>query len=126
SKKEIAQIEKKAHEIAKASGKNRSSVEYRRLYLSHKIKNTYSFEKDLASVSAKDAKAMWKIKISNENLNEHHTEAFNYVENYWKNLIRKTPSHTEGSIIPLPYEFVVANSTRFDEMYYWDTYFGMQ
>ncbi len=123
---ELEEMRLKAKEHASAQGHEPSSSDYRRAYLKYLIENTYSFEKDLKASPTTDALAKWKIKIEHQELNAYHEEAFHYVENYWKNLVRETPEETNGSIIPLPYEFVVANDSRFDEMYYWDTYFGMQ
>lgn len=123
---ELDHITRQAHEIASSVSEDISSLTYRRAYLKHVIEKSYSFEKDLLPQDIPAAQAQWSVKVSHPDLNTHHESAFDYVENYWKNLIRKTPEQTSGSIIPLPYEFVVANASRFDEMYYWDTYFGMQ
>ncbi len=126
SRQEIATIKEQAIDSAHASGFPEGSDEFRRIYLKEFIEKTYSFEKDLRPSGALDARAKWTLQVSHPDLNNRHQEAFDYVENYWKNLVRETPDQTNGSIIPLPYEFVVANDSRFDEMYYWDTYFGMQ
>ena len=99
----------------------------RRDYLRKYIEARYDFTPDLRA----SKKTLKKIEIkqpnfNHEGLNEYHEAAYDYVQDYWKNLVRVTPTETKGSILPLPFEFVVANPTRFDEMYYWDTYFGMK
>jgi alpha,alpha-trehalase len=45
------------------------------------------------------------------------------IETLW-NVLTRQPSRTEGSLIPLPYPYVVPGG-RFGEIYYWDSYFTM-
>ncbi|MAF78926.1 MAG: hypothetical protein CME60_12250 [Halobacteriovoraceae bacterium] len=123
---ELVKLKREAQVHAKREVIDENSDDFRRAYLKFWIENRYTFEKDLIPADSEDAKVMWSLKLTDPRLIHENNEAFDYVESYWKNLIRETPEQTTGSIVPLPYEFVVANSTRFDEMYYWDTYFGMQ
>lgn len=58
-----------------------------------------------------------KNKVPNEYL-----DAANHIVINWANLIRKTPEKTKSSLIPLPNPYVVPGG-RFDEIYYWDSYF---
>ncbi len=114
-------------EIVELKRSSKAKSSNRREYLKNYIEGRYTFEADLRP----SQKPLKKEKIAipsydTEGLNEFHREAYSYVQNYWENLVRVTPTQTKGSILPLPYEFVVANPTRFDEMYYWDTYFGMK
>ncbi len=44
-----------------------------------------------------------------------------HLEDLWKNLTRK-PAQSEGSFIELPFPYIVPGG-RFQEMYYWDSYF---
>ena len=46
-----------------------------------------------------------------------------HIENLWKELVRKDTA-TKGSLIALPYSYIVPGG-RFNEMYYWDSYFTM-
>ena len=46
-----------------------------------------------------------------------------HLEDLWKNLTRK-PAEAKGSLIELPFPYVVPGG-RFQEMYYWDSYFTM-
>jgi alpha,alpha-trehalase len=53
-----------------------------------------------------------------------------YIDNYWKKLIRKNPKD-DGSLIGLPKPYLVPASEEghdfdFDELYYWDSYFMIQ
>ena len=45
------------------------------------------------------------------------------IESLWDVLTRK-PDNTIGSLIPLPYSYIVPGG-RFGEIYYWDSYFTM-
>ena len=47
-----------------------------------------------------------------------------HIDSLWKVLTRQTSSDREGSLIPLPYAYVVPGG-RFREVYYWDSYFTM-
>jgi alpha,alpha-trehalase len=51
--------------------------------------------------------------------------AENHILRLWEHLTKKTPENTHSSTyIPLPHEFVVPGG-RFQEIYYWDSYFTM-
>ncbi len=49
-----------------------------------------------------------------------------HIKNLWPSLFRKgAQAHIEGSsLIPIPFDYVVPGG-RFNEMYYWDSYFTM-
>ena len=48
-----------------------------------------------------------------------------HIEFLWDVLMRKADAHIEGSsLIPLPYPYIVPGG-RFNEIYYWDSYFTM-
>ena len=114
-------------EIERLKSEARATSSNRREYLKKYIEGRYTFSADLKSSSKKLKRINTPTPDFEHNgLNEYHDKAYDYVQNYWENLVRVTPLESKGSILPLPYEFVVANPTRFDEMYYWDTYFGMK
>lgn len=46
-----------------------------------------------------------------------------HIENLWEQLVRKD-TETEGSLIELPHPYIVPGG-RFNEMYYWDSYFTL-
>ena len=46
-----------------------------------------------------------------------------HLEKVWEALTRQ-PEETNGSVIPLPYPYIVPGG-RFGEIYYWDSYFTM-
>lgn len=48
---------------------------------------------------------------------------FATIERTWKRLVKLTPVRSEGSLIPLPHPVIIPGS-RFQESYYWDSYFG--
>jgi alpha,alpha-trehalase len=48
-----------------------------------------------------------------------------HLHNLWPHLTREKDAHIEGSsLIPLPYPYIVPGG-RFNEIYYWDSYFTM-
>ncbi|MCR9205909.1 MAG: alpha,alpha-trehalase, partial [Halobacteriovoraceae bacterium] len=96
-----------------------------RVFLKDLAEKLYDFEKDLLSVKLKPKGAIPDPNYDFPGLGKNHKGAYDYVQSYWSSLVKKTPKTTKGSILPLPFEFPVANATRFDEMYYWDTYFGL-
>ncbi|MGB4960766.1 MAG: trehalase family glycosidase, partial [Saprospiraceae bacterium] len=49
----------------------------------------------------------------------------NHLHDLWDHLLRQADQHIEGStLIPLPYPYIVPGG-RFNEIYYWDSYFTM-
>lgn len=47
----------------------------------------------------------------------------NYINSYWPRIMREN-THDRGTLIGLPYPYVVpSDSEMFQEMYYWDSYF---
>lgn len=113
-----------SREIAKREGLDQ--VEEERLFLKEVVNKLYDFDKDLLEVKLRPTGVISRPNFSYPGLGNNHKQAYEYVQGYWSSLVKKTPKETQGSILPLPYEFPVANATRFDEMYYWDTYFGLQ
>lgn len=57
------------------------------------------------------------FKTNNSDLRQH-------IDTLWKVLARKADTATVGSLIPLPYPYIVPGG-RFREVYYWDSYFTM-
>ena len=47
------------------------------------------------------------------------------IEKLWELLTRKPDAESGGTLIPLPYSYIVPGG-RFGEIYYWDSYFTMQ
>lgn len=126
STQEELDIIDEAKRLADDSGFEPGTPEHRRVYLKHSIEKRFRFDKDLISIDPHLYPKKWSINITDSELHPNTEAAFDYVEQTWQTLIKRTPTDPNGSVLPLPYEFVVANATRFDEMYYWDTYFGMQ
>jgi hypothetical protein len=63
----------------------------------------------------------WSVSTSSPDLNS----AFAYVESEWQNLVRGSPIHSDGSLLVTP-DPVLVPAGRFQEIYYWDTYFGVK
>ena len=47
-----------------------------------------------------------------------------HIERLWEVLTREADSQSQGTLIPLPYPYIVPGG-RFGEIYYWDSYFTM-
>jgi alpha,alpha-trehalase len=63
------------------------------------------------------------VPHSNSYTSDRNKTVSENVETLWSVLTRQ-PDKTEGSLIPLPYPYVVPGG-RFGEIYYWDSYFTM-
>jgi len=65
------------------------------------------------------------------NLNDDDVRyARSYIKDYWHNIIRYHP-HDEGSLIGLPFQYLVPSFAEghefdYDELYYWDSFFMVQ
>lgn len=57
------------------------------------------------------------------NINDTFPPVTEHIENLWGRLVR-TDTPTAGSLIGLPHPYIVPGG-RFNEMYYWDSYFTM-
>ena len=53
----------------------------------------------------------------------NHATAIDHLNALWDVLTRK-PDEAKGSLLPLPYSYIVPGG-RFGEVYYWDSYFTM-
>lgn len=60
--------------------------------------------------------------IKLDGIPEKYRKSFLHIVQNWKNLVRKTPTETKSSLIPLPKNYIVPGG-RFRELYYWDSYF---
>ncbi|MEN9697034.1 MAG: alpha,alpha-trehalase TreF [Bacteroidota bacterium] len=47
-----------------------------------------------------------------------------HIEKLWSVLLRQPDGKSEGTLLPLPYPYIVPGG-RFGEIYYWDSYFTM-
>jgi alpha,alpha-trehalase len=56
---------------------------------------------------------------------DSHQDVRDYIRRTWSALRRPPDKAGPGSLLPLPYPYVVPGG-RFSEIYYWDTYFTMQ
>jgi alpha,alpha-trehalase len=64
------------------------------------------------------------IPQSQQSYRSDSTNINNHISLLWNALTRKPDSATTGTLIPLPYSYVVPGG-RFREIYYWDSYFTM-
>ena len=112
----------KASEATKIFNSSKETSElYEKVFLRHYIENVFNFSDDLITIK-NNYKPKWKISTGVKKIDD----TFNYIESYWHKLIRKTDNKSNSSILVLPYEFVVPNEARFDELYYWDSFFGIE
>lgn len=57
-------------------------------------------------------------------LNDDIKETIMYIHNHWQELIKKSPVVSNGELLRLPHPYVVPGG-RFQELFYWDSYFTM-
>ncbi|MBF0298276.1 MAG: hypothetical protein HQK51_06125 [Oligoflexia bacterium] len=92
----------------------------RKAYLNFYISNTYDFTQELRSAHNL-VYPKWSIHTQDKNLKK----TFNYIENNWNNLVKETSPHQNSSLLKTPYPVIIP-AGRFQEPYYWDSYFGVK
>ena len=85
----------------------------------HLINNLYVYNPELLPVV--DSSLNKNLKLTEES----HQNTFDHIERTWSVLIRRTPKATKSSLLPLPNPFLIPGS-RFQEGYYWDTFFTFE
>ncbi len=53
-----------------------------------------------------------------------HKATFDYIEATWEKLVKLTPAKTRSTLIPVPNPVLIPGA-RFQEAYYWDSYFAV-
>lgn len=99
---------------------NCSKTEERKIFLKNYIERVYYHKGELVYFVDPLTYPAWKITGSRD-----ISEAFDYVESLWHKLIRINPIASEGSLLLSPYPIAIP-AGRFEEAYYWDTYFGIE
>ena len=66
----------------------------------------------------------FEMPISKEDMAaaNKHSDVLRYIETLWSQLTRTPDTEQQDSLIPLPNPYIVPGG-RFQEIYYWDTYF---
>ena len=64
------------------------------------------------------------VERGNSYTSDTHKPVAENIEKLW-NLLTREPEEGKGTLIPLPYSYIVPGG-RFGEIYYWDSYFTMQ
>lgn len=82
------------------------------------VSQLYDYKKELLPVSDPLVEARYTTKHSK------HKATLEHIERKWSELFRKTPAKTASTLIPLPSAVLIPGS-RFQEAYYWDTFFAM-
>ncbi len=119
TKKELRAAESRARETALTKGPPKS-LPYRQAFLKSYIESTYDFSSELVEVPGLE-KPRWRINTGNAALDR----AFAFTEEAWGKLLRVTKPKAGGSLLGLPYPQLVPGG-RFQEGYYWDTYFAIK
>lgn len=94
----------------------------RKAFLHEYIDGVYTFGNELEPLDG-IVSPKWKLK-PRTSADASLVGAFDYTEETLAKLVRKTPEHSDGSLLPNPYPFAIP-AGRFQEAYYWDSYFGM-
>jgi alpha,alpha-trehalase len=81
------------------------------------IESLYEHKNELLPVSHPDLNPNWTLSQT------IHRATFDHIESMWSVLVRRTPPKTESSLIPLPHPLMIPGA-RFQEGYYWDTFFA--
>lgn len=89
------------------------------------INDQYLQEKNAAGFNLKDFvhKHFDLPKAFGDNFQKHTSTIEEHIYQLW-NVLTRQPDEASGSLIPLPYPYVVPGG-RFGEVYYWDSYFTM-
>lgn len=95
--------------------------DYRSFFLKNYIDQAYEFKSNLIAVEHEEAKPRWKLVHNDQAL----SDAFAYTEAHWQKLLRHHSHLIMGSLLASPYPFLMP-AGRFEEPYYWDTYFGVE
>lgn len=106
-----AQIERRASEIHTENGES-SAIRFR-------IQNLYISKSELLAAPSHLVQPRWTLPASSA-----HRNTIDYIERTWEKLARLTPAKTTSSLIPLPFPVMIPGA-RFQEAYYWDSYFAV-
>jgi alpha,alpha-trehalase len=93
-----------------------SSEEILSKYETEKNKNNFSLLNFIESNFILPVETITEYTSDNKPIEQHLHELWNVLE--------RKPSNAGGTIIPLPYPYIVPGG-RFREIYYWDSYFTM-
>lgn len=88
--------------------------------IQHWILGRYKFETQLVASKDPLARPLWTLGP-----NSPHKATFDYIERTWDKLVRKTPEVTSSTLIPLRHSVLIPGA-RFQEGYYWDSYFAVR
>lgn len=103
--------EKRLAQLKAAANENDWIKEY--------VRTFYSSSLELKPAPASLTKKQFRLKGLSP-----HQSTFSGIEEAWQVLARQTPARTSSSLIPVPYPILIPGS-RFQESYYWDSYFAM-
>jgi alpha,alpha-trehalase len=118
SSAELARIRVEGEKLADTSGK--TGAERERAFLKFFIEAAYEPGGRLEKVEG-IAPPEWSVHTGDPSIDA----TFNYTERTWSELARRTVPEKGGSLLPSPYPILIP-AGRFQESYYWDSYFGAQ
>lgn len=110
SPEERARIEAQARRITNKRGGGAGA----RFHLD----SLYEYKPELIASGLREAEPKFTVSEA------AHKPTVDHIERMWNVLIRKTPPRTRSSLIPLPNPFFIPGA-RFQEGYYWDSFFVM-
>ena len=96
-------------------------VERRKSYVAELVKKLYESGPELLPAPAEFVRPRWTVVDAPK----AKASTLATIERVWEKLVKRTPAKSRGSLIPLPYLVVIPGS-RFQESYYWDSYFGIK
>ncbi|MDR3608337.1 MAG: trehalase family glycosidase [Oligoflexia bacterium] len=113
---QLERLRAQGREMVRKAGK--SGEEGERAFLKFFIEAVYEPGGRLQKVPGL-TKPGWKVKTGDAEIDA----TFDYTERTWSDLVRKTDPLKGGSLLDSPYPVLIP-AGRFQESYYWDSYFG--
>lgn len=111
SSKERAEIQSMTQKIRQEKGEE-AAIRFH-------IDRNYKWGSELLPAPRELVKARWALSPSSR-----HKATFGYIEVTWETLAKVTPQETRSTLLPLPHPVLIPGS-RFQEAYYWDSYFAL-
>lgn len=105
--------------IANGHEEKRAVAKVQTAYARYVINHLFKIETGLQPFHHELIEDKWRLNSTDVKFNA----AFEHVEKTWQSLAKKTPSDSDGSLLPSPFPVMIAGG-RFRESYYWDSYFG--
>lgn len=109
---ELRALRRSTAEVRRREGENEA--------IHYWIRSRYRIDSQLVASGTALVRPMWTLAP-----NSPHKATFDYTERTWFKLVRRTPETTNSTLIPLRNPVLIPGA-RFQEGYYWDSYFAVK